>query len=653
MNTSMCRLQSFVLLAWMTCVAALPAAEPPKPFTPVKATAGKFVCLGRETQLGRLLLPAQVTAAGQPVLAGPVSLVSEPDVLSAAKGRARLVAADRDTARWEWNGQSAEFGIVARMSGDCDGFCWYEITLTPRQPVKLRSLRLEIPRTKSSARYLHTAKFDWSNVSGGLPELGGKWVGPFTPYVWLGDEGRGLAWCAESERGWRLQDPKQAVHVETRGGTVLFTATLLDHEETLTAPVVLRFGLQASPVKPVSFARQAGARIVHNVTYESCKPGPNGRCLLDELRDGGAKTVVFHDMWPKYYGQVTPTEPEELRQLARACHERGLRLLLYVGYGIARSAPEMQVPGRHDQWSVLPLIPWVPGYKPELRSFDATCAKSGWADWLVAGIDKLFTDFELDGIYFDGTTEAWRCKNQAHGCGWQDDQGGVQVEYPVLAVRQLMRRIADTIHRHQPNALLDVHMSASLTLPTLAFCDSLWNGEQFETHTAAEKFEIPLPAFRTEFMGYAHGFDMEFLCYEKRPFTFTEAIALAWLHGVEVRPYPDSLKLVSPLWRAMDRFGTAAAHWQPYWQGSGAEAGTEAVKVSAWTREGKALLFISHLLREPATAIVHLDRKRLGLKKGALKATDASTGNELPLDGESLALTFEGMSYRLVEIGRP
>ena len=477
-------------MALATLAAALPAAEPPGPFTAVKATRREFGCLGRETKLGLFLLPAQVTAAGRPVLAGPVRLVSEPDVFAAARGRARVVERVRDRACWEWTGESAGFGVTVRMSGECDGFCWYEITLTPRQPVTLRSLRLQIPRTRNTARYLHTAEFDWSNVSGGLPELGGKWAGPFRPYVWLGDEERGLAWCAESARGWRLQEPKRALQVETCGGTVVFTATVLDHEQSIREPLVLRFGLQASPVKPVSFARQASTRILHNVNYESCRPGPNGRCLLDEVRDGGARTVVFHDMWPKYYGQLTPPDPAAMRALVRACHERGLRLLLYVGYGIARSAPEMQVAGRHDQWSVLPLIPWVPAYKPELRSFDATCARSGWADWLVAGVDKLFEDFDLDGIYFDGTSEAWRCRNQAHGCGWQDENGQVQTEYPLLAARQLMRRIADTVHQHKPDAILDVHMSSNLVLPTLAFCDSLWNGEQFETHTAAEKFQL-------------------------------------------------------------------------------------------------------------------------------------------------------------------
>ena len=86
---------------------------------------------------------------------------------------------------------------------------------------------------------------------------------------------------------------------------------------------------------------------------------------------------------------------------------------------LARNAPELK--GHHDEWSVMPLIPWTTPYRTEFEAFDATCARSGWADWLVKGIDRLFAEYELDGLYFDGTSEAWRCENQAHGCGWKDE----------------------------------------------------------------------------------------------------------------------------------------------------------------------------------------------------------------------------------------
>ncbi len=628
----------------------LSAIEPPKPFTPIKAGTKEFRCLGRTTELGNFLLPAQITAAGQKLLTSPVRIVSEPDLTSALKGSGKLVQGGPNTAVWNWSAAAADFSVSSRMAADCDGFCWYEIQFTPRHPLKLRSLGLEIPRVARTARYFHSADYSWSNLSQGFPELGGKWSGPFKPYVWLGDEERGLAWCAESPAGWQLREPAQALVAETRGDTVLFKTTWLDHEEVIAAPITFRFGLQASPVKPVSFAWRAGARILHDIHYDSAQPGADGRCELDLLRDGGVKTVVIHDSWTKYFGQMVPADPAKFRQLIAACHQRGLRLLVYVGYGVARTAPELQ--GKHDAWSVMPLIPWDPGYKPETRGFDATCPNSAWADWLVACVDKLFADYDLDGLYFDGVSYGWPCKNEAHGCGWKDPQGNLHAAFPMLAARNLMRRIADTVHRHKPDAILDAHMSSNFTLPTLAFCDSVWNGEQFETHTAAEKFEVPLHAFRTEFMGYAHGLDAEFLCYENRPFTFDEAIALAWVHGVEVRPYPKTLAKVTPIWTAMDRFGVAKADWLPYWSPQGIITDTPDTKVSAWTRAGKVLLVVSHLARTPATARIQLDRRKLGLKKGELRASDALTNEPLPLNAGTLELSFTGMSCRFVEISR-
>ena len=637
----------FATLALLANVPEIFAAQPPKPFTPVRATTNEFRCLGRKSELGKFLLPSQITAADESLLASPIQIVSEPEIFSAVKGKANVVENSGDSARLEWIGESADFSVASKMTADFDGFCWYEIQLRPKHATKVRSLALEIPRGKKTARYLHSADFSWSNVSQGLPELGGKWSGTFKPYLWLGDEARGLGWCAESNEGWQLKEPAKALTIETIGEVVSLKVNWLDHEEILKAPVTFRFGLQSSPVKPVSFAWRRNARILHNIHYNFAQPGPDGRCELDRLAEGGVKTVVIHDDRTKYFGQMVPADTKQFHQLIDACHKRNMRLLVYVGYGVARAAPELQ--GKHDEWSVLPLIPWEPSYKPETRSFDATCPNSGWANWLVAGTEKLFSDYDLDGLYFDGTSYGWPCQNSAHGCGWKTSQGEAHTVYPMLAARKMMRRIADTVHRRKPGAILDAHMSSNFTLPTLAFCDSVWNGEQFESHTAAEKFEVPLHFFRTEFMGYAHGLDAEFLCYENRPFTFDEAIALAWLHGVEVRPYPQTLAKVAPLWRAMDSFGITNATWRPYWSdNSTASADSERVKVSAWTKQGKALLFVSHLERKPATVRLGVDSAKLGLK--TFTVTDAINQMPIALTDGKIELNFASMSYRLLEL---
>ena len=151
-------------------------------------------------------------------------------------------------------------------------------------------------------------------------------------------------------------------------------------------------------------------------------------------------------------------------------------------------------------------------------------------------------------------------------------------------------------------------------------------------------------------MGYTRGLDAEFLCYENRPFTRSEAIALAWVHGVEVRPFPGSLPQISPLWRAMDSFGTSSARWLPYWSRSGVVAKDDSVKTSAYSQPGKALLFVSHLKRAPLTTTLALDRRRLGLASGTLRVMDAITGTTVSLDGDSFPLTFDGMTYRMIEV---
>ena len=66
------------------------ASKPPAPYTPVKASTSEFRCLGRKTELGGLLLPKQIYAAGQPLLAAPARIVMEPDLFAGAKGKGKV-----------------------------------------------------------------------------------------------------------------------------------------------------------------------------------------------------------------------------------------------------------------------------------------------------------------------------------------------------------------------------------------------------------------------------------------------------------------------------------------------------------------------------------------------------------------------------------
>jgi NADH-quinone oxidoreductase subunit F len=65
--------------------------------------------------------------------------------------------------------------------------------------------------------------------------------------------------------------------VTTDGKTVTFTANLLDHKQKIDSPIQLKFGLQATPVKPLVPGWRDNARIYHGISYASYKPGEDGK----------------------------------------------------------------------------------------------------------------------------------------------------------------------------------------------------------------------------------------------------------------------------------------------------------------------------------------------------------------------------------------
>ena len=148
--------------------------KPPAPYTPVKAPVRSSAASGGKRNWARCCCRSKSYAAGQPLLAGPVRIVAEPDVLAGAKGKSKVTERTADKATWEWSGESAAFRIAVRMTGECDGFCWYDLELSPKQPVKMSLLRLEIPRLARTARYLHAANFTWTHLPKDLPEYGGS-----------------------------------------------------------------------------------------------------------------------------------------------------------------------------------------------------------------------------------------------------------------------------------------------------------------------------------------------------------------------------------------------------------------------------------------------------------------------------------------------
>jgi hypothetical protein len=626
------------------------------PWTPLRIDGESLRCWGREYVFGRNPLPQRVMTAGRSVLAAPIRIAGRAggQTLEWQAKEPGFISRSPAKATWRYRGTAGELTLDVRVEVEFDGMMRVEVQIGPKGAA-LDDLMLEIPVRAENARYIHYSAVNWggSDARG----TGGdtwEWHSRFLPYVWFGDEERGLAWFAESDEGWRLRDPDHAITVEKGQGIATLRVHFVDAATVLAHPLSLTFGLQATPVKPVPASYERTAHIWHGAHYgmeNAAAPDGDGT-LLDYLWRQGVRTIVFHQTWTEYYGlPITRDNGAALKRLSDACHKRGLKLLLYFGYGLADIAPEGK--RYHDEMAVVPLIRWTGG-RGAADAFDAFCTRSAYADFLIWGMDKLISEYDIDGVYFDGTSEPFRCQNREHGCGYVNDEGELRPTYPIFAARELMRRAYTLFRARKKDSIINVHMSANLTIPTLSFADSYWDGEQFESLQYGQRAPLevlPLDKFRAEFMGKQWGLAAEFLVYEKRPFTTEQALAFTMLHDVLVRPLDtgERLRLISRIWKAREDFGVDRARWFGYWQAnSPARSDQQGIVVSLHSRPRRgALLVVSNLGARRARARIRLDLAALGLPADT-EAADALTGEKIRLSTATLSFPLESMGWRMV-----
>ena len=856
-----------------------------RPFQPIRTEGDGAEIWGRRLSYRGRLLPASITCLAEELLAAPIRFrlrTDEGPAVVQIPGATRT-AGEQAVVR--------EGGMAARgvsFSGtqtlEYDGCIKIELAITPQRPVDVEELSLEIPLRPKVARYLHACRADWANSRSQAIPAGG-WESKFMPFLWVGDEDRGLAWFSETDEAFQVADSGAVLQIAPGDRETVLRVRIVDRPTQWTGPMKLVFGLQPTPVKPVpprkariwhgasygmqnrvtgggghlalpakgnidlrrgtletvvtldfdpeeaaktktnqtlfhlaqpngdqvylfwahpargmwfylglgegypqtypihltthdlgwkrgethhvavtwgettalyldgkrvaesepydgwlsgplereqmAFGPDAGsdpaAWIVHAVQIASTpadapriaataeevaaagpatrlRPtsdtlvlyhprtategdklpapevpdlvtaggfslqggamvGPDGvrtaagkaKTLLDALKDNGVEVIVYHQSWTDDYGYPDTAHREELRALVEACHERGLKLLLYFGYGLGNLTPEMQT--YHDEWTVWPFIFWGTGH-PERQQFDAGCNRSLLPEFLLDGISKLLDDYAIDGVYLDGTTEPFGCINHYHGCGYQRD-GQWKPTYPIWHTREFMRRLAALFQSRRADYVIDVHMSANMTIPTLAFCDSYWDGEQFEMYTHGQKDPralLPLDSFRAEFMGRQWGLGAEFLVYEGRPFTLDEGLAVTLLHDVRVRPtgMGPRADLIYSIWRARDAFGVQDAEFLPYWSNGDMVAATpDRVYVSAHRRDDRGLLLVvSNLGGKGVKAKVTLSPALLDPAGAGLTCTDALTGEPVAMeDGKTLTTDLGPMGWRLVRVG--
>ncbi len=844
------------------------------PWTPVRATRRQVNVWGRTYEFDGLPLPSAITTAGASVLSGPIRFVAGANGrLQEWRRRQTTVAQRRPAAvTVATSAESDSVRISGEVRTEYDGMIRSDFTLEPRGEgeVTLESFDLCIPLKTEHAKYLYHFPGRWGSAynAGALPREG--FTSAFRPFIWLGDEDRGLAWFSESDRAFRPLGAENVVSITREAEETVLRIRIIGETVKLTGPLHYTFGMQATPVKPmdpdvwdyrichhggygiqdrlwsgapaalvypaqghIDLARgtfeawvrphfdpqpdtapddpgrgrlnrslldvkfpgerqigfywnidDRGMRVYYKLGAEQYGlirgaksdweamewhhvaltwgdrtqvyvdgqklvdmeyqgtvpgdlegaeiaigegmsefdvdeirisgipresfdlsrqpvddghvllldhldapladtgerftspasgnpaaasggdsiPGRFGRAfgrerdaepitLLDRLAELGVRTICFHEHWTDIQNYTSTTHGEALHELVRACHERGIKLLLYFGYEISNIAPEWDL--YSDECLVFPRRG---GYhrQPEQHAY-IVCYRSPWQDFMADGIAKMIDEYDIDGVYLDGTANPWGCANTQHGCGYRRPDGTVGTTYSIFPTREMMRRIYTLVKSRKPDGLVNVHQSTCMTIPTLAWATSYWDGEQFGSIEAGPwALEVlPLETFRCEFMGRQWGVPAEMLCYN-RPYTYRQATSFSLLHDVLVRGgLGGPLELESKLWHAMEDFGRKQATFIPYWDQAGAiRTNDRSVKATAYSRGSKGLmLVVSNLGRDEIEARVELNRQKLDLPAEArLEAQDVEAGTVLPMDGDALSFPLKPLDFRLVRI---
>lgn len=658
---------------WFGSSAGVSRKVPP-PWTPLqtKADRGQYriSCFGREHVLDRTSIVRSIRSLDQSLLAAPVRLTGRMNGRDIRWTRCALRCIDRakDQAVFAQTMRCGPLTLDAQIEIEFDGMMRFDWRLSATKQVELDRLTIDIPLRGDGVNLFYQWRGKYNSgddrAMGVLPRTAVR--KGFRPYIWLGNETRGLGWFAESNANWFNADPDRAIEIRRRKDRVNLRLNLVSKPVRIVgkaghttdqrpAPVdALRytFGLQATPVKPV----EQDAWDYRCFCLQQDSPGCGGKLrltkkLLDKLEAGGVRTVIVFEHWTDLESHYKTTHAKALRKIVDDCHARGMQVLFYFGFLLSERAPEFAA---HGEIALMrPKTGWsVFNYPPQPHQVAwRVCLNSAWQDFVPHGIAETMDRFGIDGVYLDGTAHAFACRNLAHGCGALHRDGAIAPQFPIFAVRSAMRRLYTAVKSRNRTGQVNTHNSGDMVMPALGFSTSTWDGEQFAGLKAGADTEqfLPLDTFRSEFMGRQWGMPAELLCYVNKPLKFRQAWALSIVHDVPVRAMlaaqdETDLDLNTAIWNAMDTFGRKQATFHGYWDNA---------KLVRVTPHRSLASVYDHPGNGQLVAVSNLDRKaqvvNIRLAKGAA-AVNAITGSAIPMRRKTVSLRLKALDFALIHV---
>lgn len=481
------------------------------PFTPIEVEGATVSTILREHQIGGSGVLEQVVSDGTPLLSAPMRwrVWSDGEELAVVPGGPARAETQGYRAQSEGGFTAGPLTATVRSEWDYDGMAKTFLTLGEAAGGSIDRLSLEIPLDDSLCGYMHACgdglRF---NYAGFAPEgEGAIWdsseanvrdiIGTFYPYIWLGDGEKGLAWFADSDRGWSLDDETPTVQLERNGGTMLLRVNFVTKPTALDGEREIVFGLQATPAKPMprepaNWRRWIPAnfegiemqpfRIMGSNPYYGCLRFdfyPLGRDYsiydaFSQAREDGVFNEQFVNQWMEKY-KAYGIEPGSERW---EYYERHIRAGMRTATGVPRADGWLWTPytnprgiGFHlEEWPVF-QDEWIRAQFHERSTagsigYDVDPGESfrDAAVWYYREMLRCFDGIYWDNIYMAANTDI------IAGDAWVDENGRVHPSMGLWNMRELIRRTAVFLNEQGRTAYANVpHMTNTCIVPILSF----------------------------------------------------------------------------------------------------------------------------------------------------------------------------------------
>jgi len=607
----------------------------PSPWTAIEFSTDtnnvKAKVWGREYIWYNSLLPVSIRTADREILSSPATLHalfgSKEEMFTQISYTP--ISAAEDKAVFIVSATAGSIIINIRYTIEYDGYLEMAMSVVPFAnnicTEKLSGLYFSFPLTKESSTLFHF----WPNGDSGIiqdPSVMASGAVPdggvncrFKPYFWCGWEFGGLGIATESDENIELSPDTSCITLHSDENGRMLRWNLLDktpeewceRDDLWTEalePIDYIFGIQATPVKAEP-ADRTDRRIFHDI-YRSdgsmLTPDENGENLLDKLKKAGVNRIIFHEPWSaiQNYGQAV--NEELFKSYVNECHKRDISVMAYFGYEYATNAPLW-----HEKKNDY-LIKTAKGHpvggwtrtNPCQKDY-MVCYAGGYAEGMRERVRYAMENYNLDGIYTDGTYIPWECANENHGCGYTDKNGMRHTTFPVFSVRRHVKALYELVHSY--GGIIDTHQSSCLMAPALAFADSFYNGESIQMKLQEDFIGfLNLPAFRAEYMGKNIGLPPQMLAIVNEKMPISKSVSLSLIHDVLPRPWElDSTLYISKFWNAMHNFKTGEAIWHPYWKNEDIVQTPENVYCSVYEKDGKYLAAVSSFNETTDDVVLH------------------------------------------------